>query len=144
MSSPAVAMMEDLDEAECLRLISPGGIGRIAFVGEYDLTVLPVNYRLVGGAVLFRTGRDGLTSEDLRTGNPPAEYRVAFEIDDLDAAARAGWSVLIQGPAHHVGDGAEEAAARAAGVEPWPGGEKDQFIRITPVRITGRRIRPSA
>jgi nitroimidazol reductase NimA-like FMN-containing flavoprotein (pyridoxamine 5'-phosphate oxidase superfamily) len=140
MPSPAVAITEDLDEAECLRLIAPGGIGRIAFVGEYDLTVLPVNYRLVGGAILFRTGRDSLTSADLRTGNPHAEYRVAFEIDAFDDAARAGWSVLIQGPAHHVRAGAEEAAARAASVEPWPGGEKEQFIRITPARITGRRI----
>ena len=144
MSRPALTIMEELDEAECLRLISPGGIGRIAFVGEYDLTVLPVNYRLAGGAILFRTGRDSLTSEDLRTGNPHAEYRVAFEIDDFDNAARAGWSVLIQGPAHHVAAGAEDAAARAAGVEPWPGGEKDQFIRITPVRVTGRRIRQPA
>jgi nitroimidazol reductase NimA-like FMN-containing flavoprotein (pyridoxamine 5'-phosphate oxidase superfamily) len=144
MPSPAVAIMEELDEAECLRLISPGGIGRIAFVGEYDLTVLPVNYRLADGVILFRTGRDSLTSEDLRTGNPHAEYRVAFEIDDFDTAARSGWSVLVQGPAHHVGPGAEEAAAGAAGVEPWPGGEKEQFIRITPVRITGRRIRQPA
>ena len=144
MIKEAKPVLQKLDEAECLRLISPGGIGRIAFVGEYDLTVLPVNYRLAGGAILFRTGRDSLTSEDLRTGNPHAEYRVAFEIDDFDNAARAGWSVLIQGPAHHVAAGAEDAAARAAGVEPWPGGEKDQFIRITPVRVTGRRIRQPA
>jgi nitroimidazol reductase NimA-like FMN-containing flavoprotein (pyridoxamine 5'-phosphate oxidase superfamily) len=37
--------MEVLDEAECRRLISPGGVGRIAYLGRYDLTVLPVNYR---------------------------------------------------------------------------------------------------
>jgi hypothetical protein len=28
-----------------------------------------------------------------------------------------------------------------SGVEAWPGGEKDLFIRILPTRITGRRIR---
>jgi hypothetical protein len=27
------------------------------------------------------------------------------------------------------------------GVESWPGGEKDHFIKIAPVRITGRRVR---
>ena len=39
-------VFESLDEAECLRLIEPGGIGRLAFAGRYDLTVLPVNYKL--------------------------------------------------------------------------------------------------
>jgi nitroimidazol reductase NimA-like FMN-containing flavoprotein (pyridoxamine 5'-phosphate oxidase superfamily) len=141
MSRHATATTEELDEAECLRLISPGGVGRVAFVGQYDLTVLPVNYRVVDGAILFRTAQDGLAGQDLRTGIEHAEYRVAFEIDDLHEAAREGWSVLIQGPAHHVDSGAEQEAALAAGVRPWAGGEKNHFVRITPVRITGRRIR---
>jgi nitroimidazol reductase NimA-like FMN-containing flavoprotein (pyridoxamine 5'-phosphate oxidase superfamily) len=79
----AEATVERLDEAERLRLVSEGVIGRIAFVGQYDLTVLPVNYRLVDGAILFRTAHDGLANEDLRTGIEHAEYQVAFEIDDL-------------------------------------------------------------
>jgi nitroimidazol reductase NimA-like FMN-containing flavoprotein (pyridoxamine 5'-phosphate oxidase superfamily) len=133
--------MAELDEAECLRLISPGGIGRIAFVGRFDLTVLPVNYRLVDGAIFFRTAQDSPTGEDLRTGIAHAEYRVAFEIDRFDEASREGWSVLIQGPAHHVDSAAEHAAALAVGVTPWPSGAKDHFVRITPVRITGRRVR---
>lgn len=141
MSRHAMAVMEELDNAECLQLISPGGVGRVAFVGQYDLTVLPVNYRVVDGAILFRTAQDGLAGQDLRTGIKHAEYRVAFEIDDLHEAAREGWSVLIQGPAHYVDSDAEREAALAAGVRPWPGGEKDQFIRITPARMTGRRIR---
>jgi nitroimidazol reductase NimA-like FMN-containing flavoprotein (pyridoxamine 5'-phosphate oxidase superfamily) len=141
LTTDSQAVMAELDEAECLRLISPGGIGRIAFVGRSDLTVLPVNYRLADGAILFRTAQDSRTGEDLRTGIAHAEYRVAFEIDRFDEASREGWSVLIQGPAHHLDSEAEQAAALAAGVEPWPSGEKDHFIRITPVHITGRRIR---
>jgi len=43
--------------------------------------------------------------------------------------------------AHHVQSGTDHAAALAAGVDSWPGGKKEHFIRITPVRITGRRIR---
>jgi nitroimidazol reductase NimA-like FMN-containing flavoprotein (pyridoxamine 5'-phosphate oxidase superfamily) len=134
---------EILDEQECLRLVSQGTIGRIAFVGQFDLTVLPVNYRLVDGAILFRTGEDSLTVGDLTTriGMRDAEYRVAFEVDHLDEATREGWSVLIQGPAHHVDPETELAAALPADVRPWPGGVKDHFIRIRPVRVTGRRIR---
>ena len=132
--------LEHLSEAECLRLIAPGGIGRLVFAGRYDLTVLPVNYRLHDGAILFRTAADGTTETDLRTGIRNAENRVAFEVDDFDQAAEEGWSVLIQGPAHHLGT-AERALADAAGVRSWAGDDRDQFISITPVRITGRRLR---
>jgi nitroimidazol reductase NimA-like FMN-containing flavoprotein (pyridoxamine 5'-phosphate oxidase superfamily) len=135
------ASLEILDEAECTRLIAPGGIGRVVFPGRFDLTVLPVNYVLHNGAILFRTAQAGSTDEDLRTGIAHAEYRVAFEIDEFDKETRDGWSVLIQGPAHHLDDPAEQADAIAAGVEPWAGGEREHFIRITPARITGRRIR---
>jgi nitroimidazol reductase NimA-like FMN-containing flavoprotein (pyridoxamine 5'-phosphate oxidase superfamily) len=135
------AIMETLGEAECLRLVSAKVIGRLAFVGGFEMTVQPVNYRLVDGAILFRTARDSLTGEDLRTGIRHAEYKVAFEVDEFDEKAREGWSVLIQGPAHHLDSSAEQEAALAAGVEPWPGGEKDHFIKITPTRITGRRVR---
>ena len=137
-------MLEELDEAECLRLIAPGGIGRLVFAGRFDLTVLPVNYKLHNGAILFRTAQYGTTDEDLRTGIEHAEYRVAFEIDDFDVAAREGWSVLLQGPAHHLDSESERAEATAVGVVPWAGGDRDHFIRITPARVTGRRIRRPA
>lgn len=132
---------EELDEAECLRLIAPGGIGRLVFAGRYDLTVLPVNYKLYHGSILFRTVLDSTTDQDLRTGIAHAEYRVAFEVDELDPAAHEGWSVLVQGPAHHLDSESERAEALQAGVDPWPGGDREHFISITPARVTGRRIR---
>ena len=136
-------VLEELDEAECLRLITPGGVGRIAFSGRYGPTVLPVNYRLYEGTIVFRTGHDSHTDEDLRTGIANAEYKVAFEIDDFDNAARVGWSVLVQGSAHHVESEAERDSVAAAGVDPWPGGDRELFLRVIPSRITGRRIRRS-
>lgn len=139
-SSDAHHTLEALDEAECLRLISPGGIGRLAYLGRYGLSVFPVNYRVHEGAIVFRTAPDSPTGEDLQTGIAHAEYQVAFEIDDIDETAREGWSVLIHGPAHHMTSGAERASVLASGVEPWPGGPREQAIRITPTRITGRRL----
>jgi nitroimidazol reductase NimA-like FMN-containing flavoprotein (pyridoxamine 5'-phosphate oxidase superfamily) len=132
-------MLEQLDKDECLRLIAPGGIGRIAYTGRYDLTVLPVNYKLHDGTILFRMSEQSLTAEDLRTGFPGSEYRVAFEVDEFDYNTREGWSVLVQGPAHHLDD-TERAKAAAVGIEPWPGGERDHFISIKPMRVSGRRI----
>ena len=136
--------LEELDEAECLQLIAPGGIGRLVFAGRFDLTVLPVNYKLHNGAILFRTAAQGTTDEDLRTGIDHAEYRVAFEVDDFDNEAREGWSVLLQGPAHHLDSDAEQAEAAAVGVVSWADGDRAHFIRINPARITGRRIRRRA
>jgi len=135
-------VIEELDEDTCLQLISPGGIGRIAYSSRFGPAVLPVNYTLHGGAVVFRTAEHGSMDEDLRTGMAGAEYKVAFEIDDIDLARRVGWSVLIQGPAHHV-TAAERDAAVKAGIETWAPGERELFIRIVPSRITGRRISPA-
>jgi nitroimidazol reductase NimA-like FMN-containing flavoprotein (pyridoxamine 5'-phosphate oxidase superfamily) len=135
-------VLENLEEAECLRLISPGGVGRIAFTGRFGPMVLPVNYKLVENTIVFRTSQDSPTDEDLRTGIAHAEYKVAFEIDEFNVADKAGWSVLVQGSVHHVDSQAEQAALSEAGVEPWPEGPREHFIRITPTRITGRRINP--
>jgi nitroimidazol reductase NimA-like FMN-containing flavoprotein (pyridoxamine 5'-phosphate oxidase superfamily) len=135
--------LKQLDEAECLRLISAGGIGRLAYSGRFGPTVLPVNYKMHEGTIVFRTEHDSPTDEDLRTGIAGAEFKVAFEIDDIDTARRQGWSVLVQGSAHHVGSETERASVLEAGVEPWPGGDRKLFIRISPTRITGRRIQRS-
>jgi nitroimidazol reductase NimA-like FMN-containing flavoprotein (pyridoxamine 5'-phosphate oxidase superfamily) len=134
-------VIEALDEDECRRLISPGGIGRIAYQSRFGPAVLPVNYRMHDGAILFRTAAQSPLDEDLQTGIADAEYRVAFEIDAFDPETRQGWSVLVQGAAHHVQPGAEREDALTAGVEPWPDGERELFVRIVPFRITGRRIK---
>lgn len=134
-------VLEELDSGECLRLIAPGGVGRIAFTGRYGLSIFPVNYKVHEGSIVFRTAGDSPFGEDLRTGVQYTEYKVAFEIDHLDPAAREGWSVLIHGLAHHMDTSAEWALAEEIGVEPWAGGKRDDAVHITPTRITGRRIR---
>ena len=136
-------VIEELDEAESLRLIAPGGVGRIAYASRFGPAVLPVNYKWHDGAIVFRTTRHSAMDEDLQTGITGGDYIVAFEIDEIDVPGRQGWSVLIHGPAHHVEAGAERQAAVAAGVEPWPAGERELFIRVLPHRVTGRRIKPA-
>ncbi|MEV0591436.1 pyridoxamine 5'-phosphate oxidase family protein [Nonomuraea cavernae] len=128
-----------LDPEECLRLISPGGIGRIGYYGRFGPTVLPVNYRVYDGAIAIRTVAGGATDEDLRTGLKGVEYQVAFEVDRFDEFTRTGWSVLVRGSLHHVTDD-ELAAAASAEVEPWAGGDRRRYLRITPAHVTGRRI----
>jgi nitroimidazol reductase NimA-like FMN-containing flavoprotein (pyridoxamine 5'-phosphate oxidase superfamily) len=137
----AESVVEPLDEAECRRLISAGGVGRIGYTGRFGPTVLPVNYAVHEETVVFRTGQDSPLGEDLRTGIEHAESKVAFEIDEISPATREGWSVLVQGSAHPVDSEAERVSVLQSGVVPWAGGEKELFVRVIPTRITGRRIR---
>src|SRR5258708_9209986 len=95
-------VLDELDEAECLRLIAPGGIGRIAYSGRYGPTVLPVNYNLHQGTIVFRTAQDSPTDEYLRTGIAHAEYKVAVQIDDIDIRAKDVSSVLSERPLPHA------------------------------------------
>jgi len=132
----------ELGEDESLKLISAGGIGRIAYQSRFGPAVLPVNYQWHDGAIVFRTAQHSALDEDLQTGIAGGDYRVAFEVDAIDVPGRQGWSVLVQGPAHHV-SGDERESAERAGVEPWPAGVRELFIRIVPSRVTGRRIEPS-
>ena len=134
-------VFELLDEAECLRLIAAGGVGRIGYTGRFGPTILPVNYALHDGTIVFRTGQHSPLGEDLRTGIEHAESKVAFEIDETSPATHEGWSILIQGSAHLVDSDAERASLVQSGVEPWAGGEKELFVRVLPTRITGRHIR---
>ncbi|MFD1546057.1 pyridoxamine 5'-phosphate oxidase family protein [Nonomuraea guangzhouensis] len=131
--------LESLDHDECLKLIEPGGIGRVAFNGPHGPTVLPVNYKLHHGSIVFRTASGGPIDQDLRTGQEGVEIKIGFEVDRIDEAQREGWSVLVQGPAHHVSPD-ELSEVIDADVTPWAGGERHLYVRITPHQITGRRI----
>ncbi|MFD1545035.1 pyridoxamine 5'-phosphate oxidase family protein [Nonomuraea guangzhouensis] len=89
--------------------------------------------------MVFRTASGGPMDQDLRTGLEGVEIKVGFEVDRIDEAQREGWSVLIQGPAHHI-TADELPEVTDAGVTPWAGGEQHLYIRITPHRVTSRRI----
>jgi nitroimidazol reductase NimA-like FMN-containing flavoprotein (pyridoxamine 5'-phosphate oxidase superfamily) len=134
------ATIKHLDESECLSLISGGGVGRLAYVGRFGVTVLPVNYKFYEGNIVFRTAHGSPMDEDLRTRITGAEHKVAFEIDQIDMVAREGWSVLVQGSAHHVESEAECASLAGANLEAWPSGEREHFLSIAPGRVTGRAI----
>jgi transcriptional regulator with XRE-family HTH domain len=120
--------------AECRRLIAPGGIGRIAFCTTSGPAVLPVNFAVVAGTIVIRTAEG--TAID---GH--ADEQVAFEVDHLDEALSQGWSVLVRGRAHRVTHPAELQIVRHdAAIWPWPGGDRDVYVRLIPDVITGRRI----
>ena len=133
--------VERLDEAECLRLIAPRGVGRLGYSGRHGVGVLPVLYRLDEGSILFRTPLDSPTDEDLRTGIEGAAYKVSFEIDDVGEDVREGWMVFIQGDAHHMDSEDDRMSAWTPDIPASGSSTHEHFLRITPTSVTGRRLR---
>ncbi|GGW42929.1 hypothetical protein GCM10010503_19330 [Streptomyces lucensis JCM 4490] len=130
----AASRLTELSEQDCHRLLSTHGVGRIAVSTDAAPVVVPVNYGVVDDAVVFRTQRGTVSLQGLGR-------EVAFEVDRVDDALSQGWSVVVRGPAEQVTDpDAVRRLAERAFSEPWAGGERDVWVRITITALTGRRI----
>jgi nitroimidazol reductase NimA-like FMN-containing flavoprotein (pyridoxamine 5'-phosphate oxidase superfamily) len=128
--------LQRLGPAECFDLLEPGGIGRVGFAAADGIMMLPVNFAVTAKTVIFRTAPDTLLALY-------ANAQVSFEADCLDEALHAGWSVLVQGRAHEVTEEREvEQLQNRTHLQPWAAGARDVYVRITPTRISGRRIQP--
>ena len=124
-----------LPHEECLRRLRQAQVGRIAFIDQGEPVILPVNHRVDGDAVVFRTAPGAkLFAAD-------TELPVAFEVDNFDADRRAGWSVVVRGTATIVDDEAEIARLTLLGVEPWANlTERKNWVRIRAYSVTGREV----
>jgi nitroimidazol reductase NimA-like FMN-containing flavoprotein (pyridoxamine 5'-phosphate oxidase superfamily) len=134
-ASPHV--LRTLSPAECFDLLEPGGVGRVGFTSADGIMMLPVNFAVTAKTIIFRTAPDTLLA--LYSG-----AQVSFEADRLDEALRAGWSVLVQGRAHQIANEREVMRLQnRTHLQPWAAGARDIYVRITPIRISGRCIQPS-
>ena len=123
-----------LSPEECFDLLDPGGIGRGGFTAAGGIMMLPVNFAVTGKVIVFRTAPGTLLALC-------ANAQVSFEADHLDEVLRQGWSVLVQGRAHQVTAELEvKHLEDRTHLQPWATGARDVYLRITPARISGRRI----
>jgi len=134
VSTGEVVWIDELDETVCWRLLARTVVGRVGFIDEGAPCVLPVNYRVAGDAIVFRTGSETTLHGLGRSA------RVAFEIDAADIKAETGWSILVRGHLSEVVDAGERDRLSAAAVHPWAPGVRDHWMRITPSKVTGRSI----
>jgi nitroimidazol reductase NimA-like FMN-containing flavoprotein (pyridoxamine 5'-phosphate oxidase superfamily) len=126
---------EILEREECLRLIESrvNGVGRVGFIDVEMLPcVLPVNFRLMGEHLVFRTGV-GCAAKAVTDSQV-----VAFEFDEVDIETGQCWSVLVRGAASFLPDdcvrsGTELPRAYVA----VPG---SQLVRIATSLVSGRRF----
>lgn len=125
----------ELERDECLRLLAKAPVGRIVHTRHALPAVLPLNFSVDGdGAVVFRTSA---TSELVRAVDGAV---VAFEADEIDAAAQSGWSVVVTGRAAVVTDPAEHERLARTGPRSWVPWPQEVFVRIEPELVTGRDL----
>ncbi|MFB6612747.1 helix-turn-helix domain-containing protein [Streptomyces sp. NPDC056367] len=128
------AEMVDLSDGECRRLLSTHGVGRIAVFTPDGPAIFPVNYVVAGRDIAFRTSGDAVLARAAGT-------EVAFEVDHVDDVTRLGWSVMAVGRAEGVTDAEELGRLDAVAYSlPWGGGPRTHWMKVTAVRITGRRV----
>ena len=123
-----------LDRQECLRLLEGATVGRVVHTDRALPACTPVNFRLVGEAVVFRTAASS------RLAAATADAVVAFEVDDFDAVSGTGWTVLVTGVATAVRDVSALVRLDQLGLVAWAGPDRSHWVRITVADISGRRV----
>ncbi len=127
---PGPVHLRDLTADECWELAGSQPVGRLAWTGPQGPTVIPVNFVVDGHLVHVRTAAYSALARECD------DSPVAFEIDDFDAAAHTGWSVLLRGRAHLEYD----AAAPSVDPDVWPAGARSLRLTVDVAQVTGRRV----
>ncbi|MBO0728970.1 MAG: pyridoxamine 5'-phosphate oxidase family protein [Acidimicrobiaceae bacterium] len=133
---PLSGRLEELDQEECLALLATVPVGRVGISSQALPAILPVNFVLHDGSILFRT----VPGTKLHAAVAGAV--VAFEADHVGTAPEPSWSVLVRGQAEPVTDPAERDRVDTLVPATWAF-ERDarHVVRIPITLISGRRVR---
>jgi nitroimidazol reductase NimA-like FMN-containing flavoprotein (pyridoxamine 5'-phosphate oxidase superfamily) len=124
--------LREIDTAECWTLLASREVGRMAYADDQGPMVVPVTYLSDDATLLFRVTPYSALARHL------PESRAAFEVDDIDYFTRSGWSVVVRGHVTTVDD--EELRSLQGQLTPWPEGQRNLYLRLTPDTVTGRRL----
>ncbi|MEV0673248.1 pyridoxamine 5'-phosphate oxidase family protein [Mycobacterium sp. NPDC050441] len=122
-----------LSESECWRLLGSMTLGRIVTTVDDEANIFPVNFAVQNRSILFRT------AEGTKLISAAINNHVLFEADDHDVVD--GWSVIVRGVARTLRTDEELDEAERAQLLPWTATAKPHWVRVSPVRVTGRRFR---
>ena len=129
-------VFEDLAREACLELVRGEQVGRVALTARALPIVLPVNFALLDGQIVWRS------AQGTKLNDASAGFVVAFEVDHFELGQKQGWSVMIQGLAHVVTDDEELDRALELPLEPWAlDGMADRYVCLVPNIVTGMRVR---
>ncbi len=134
-----MGVLHDLSEHECRAHLIDCQVGRAAVVAPDGPHIIPVNYTVVDEAIVFRTGPFTLLATHGR------DAVIAFEVDHFDEVSHTGWSVLARGRTEVVLDSRQiEHIRRVWEPNPWAGGVRNMFVRLTIRELSGRRVGDTA
>jgi uncharacterized protein len=128
------AGLEVLSSEECLAMLRRVQVGRVAVSVDACPAIFPVNFVLLDGAVVFRTG------EGTKFGAAARNAVVAFEADEIDPTFSTGWSVLVVGTAEELLDPTQVEESTRIGLRPWAPGPRSHLVKISSTIVSGRRI----
>ena len=152
MTSPRFRI---LSRSECDALLERSSVGRVAFVHENRVEIVPLHYVYASGVLYGRTAPG--TRLERTSDNFYDSWPVAFEVDDVRGLFR--WqSVVVHGNLHAAAHGGAEwrrnpvqwaEAAQAfrtlmpqAFTESDPTRFRDVLIRIDALEVSGREAIP--
>lgn len=125
----------ELGVEECEALLRAGVAGRVAIATPTGPHIVPVNYSVVGQAIVVRTSPYSVL------GTHGRDTTLAFEIDGFDRTHERGWSVQARGRAEVVTDRDELDRIRAAAPpQPWASGARGLFLRLRWSELSGRQL----
>ena len=130
--TPATSPVGELDRAACLALLASQQVGRVVLAGPEPF-VVPVNYVLVDELVLFRTDAGSHAAS-------AAGASIAFEVDAIEAASEAEWSVVVSGPLENVTEQVAGGSRFSQALESWSPGAKDRWLAVHIADISGRWV----
>ncbi|MCQ9165541.1 pyridoxamine 5'-phosphate oxidase family protein [Arthrobacter sp. STN4] len=131
---PAATRTEDLAIHECWALLRGVSVGRLAVWDGDHPDIFPINYTVDHGTLIFRTG-EGTKLAAVRGGHP-----VALEADGVDPDTGIAWSVVVKGSGQLLTSTEDLLDSFSLRLFPWHSGRKDNFVRIVPTAVTGRRF----
>lgn len=131
---PPPESIEFLNEDECWQLLAGQSIGRLGVSINNKPDIFPVNFRLDEETIVVKT------AAGLKLAAAAFGAEVVFEVDRFDDLAHTGWSVVVHGTGSEIESVEEVLDAERLLIEPWAGGARERYLRITPTRTTGRRV----
>lgn len=126
--------LTELTYDECRTRLESGTLGRVAVSTPVGPRIIPVNYTVAEGAIVFRTTPYSLL------GTHAQNATVAFEVDQAEGE-HGGWSVSAVGRAAVVEDLEQLREIRTLwDPEPWAAGPRRMYFRLPWRELTGRTL----
>ena len=127
--------LRSLPMHECERLLRAGVFGRLVLPTPDRTEILPVNYAVMGDAILVRTAPGSILDRHADGAG------LLLEVDQVDHERWRGWSVVARGTGERIEESSLTRAERGSpGPPPWVSRDRDVWIRLRWEELSGRQL----